>query len=162
VTPGDVDGLASLPHAILCSHFYVVFRHFEVAEEDQDEGTLRYAARLSSGRDLVEEFISCGVWPLAHGWALGEIAPRRMPILGGQLVRSPAFAVDLRWRDVAAFVCEVEAEAVKIVGKYAPKTVTLRSWDIRGSNVSLNRVFELNNLPYGPYLEGDSNDTVDL
>jgi hypothetical protein len=28
-----------------------------------------------------------------------------------------------------------------------PKTETLRSWDIHGSNVRLNRVFELNHLP---------------
>jgi hypothetical protein len=115
---------------------------------------------LSSGRDLVEEFIACGVWPLAHGWALGEITPRRMPTLGGQLVRSPAFVVDLRGRNAAAFVREVEAEAVKIIGKYASRTKTLRSWDIHGSNFRLNRVFELNNLPYDSYPEGDSVDTA--
>jgi hypothetical protein len=77
-----------------------------------------------------------------------------MPTLGGQLVRSPAFVVDLRRRDAAAFVREVEAKAIKIVGKYAPKTETWRSWDIRDSNVRLNHVFELNNLPYGPYPVG--------
>jgi hypothetical protein len=55
-----------------------------------------------------------------------------------------------------------KAEAIKIISKYAMKTETLRSWDICGSNVRLNRVFELNNLLYGPYLEGDSGDTVDL
>jgi hypothetical protein len=31
------------------------------------------------------------------------------------------------------------------------KTETLRSWDIRDSNVRLNRVFELNRLPYAGY-----------
>jgi hypothetical protein len=87
-----------------------------VAEEDEDEGALRYAARLSSGRDLVEEFIAYRVWPLAHGWTLGEVTPRRMPTLGGQLVRSPAFAVDLRGRNATAFMREVEAGVVKIVG----------------------------------------------
>jgi hypothetical protein len=135
VAPGDVEGLSSLPLAILCSHYYMAFPRFEVAKEDEDEGALRYAARLSSGRDLVEEFIAYGVWPLAHGWALGEVTPRRMPILGSQMVQSPAFAVDLRGRDAASFVREVEAEAAKIVGKYVSKTETLRSWDIRGSNV---------------------------
>jgi hypothetical protein len=70
--------------------------------------------------------------------------------------------VDLRDRDVAAFVCEAEAEAVKIVGKYVSKTETLRSWDICGSDVRSNHVFELNNLPYGPYPEGYSDDTADL
>jgi hypothetical protein len=138
----------------------VAFPQFEVVEEDEDEGALRYAACLSSGRDLVEEFIAYGVCPLAHGSTLGEVTPRRMPTLGGQLVRSLVFAVDLRGRDAAAFVREVEAEAVKIVGKYAPKTETLRSWDIRGSNAWLNRIFVLNHLPYGGYPEGDCADVA--
>jgi hypothetical protein len=76
------------------------------------------------------------------------------------LVRSPAFDVDLRGRNSAAFVREVEAEAVKIVGKYVPKTETLRSWDIRGSNVRLNRVFELNHLPYAGYPGNDDADAA--
>jgi hypothetical protein len=40
---------------------------------------------------------------------------------------------------------------VRIVGRYVPKTEGQRSWDIRGSNDRLNRVFELNLLPYGGY-----------
>jgi hypothetical protein len=62
-----------------------------------------------------------------------------MPTLGEQLVRSPAFALDLRGQNSAAFVREVEA--VRIVGRYVPWMETLRSWDIRGSNVRLNHVF---------------------
>jgi hypothetical protein len=41
----------------MCSHSYVAFPRFEVAEDDEDEAALRYATRMSSGRDLVEEFI---------------------------------------------------------------------------------------------------------
>jgi hypothetical protein len=44
------------------------------------------------------------------------------------MVQSSVFAVDLRGRDAAAFVREVKAENMKIVGKYVPKTETLRSW----------------------------------
>jgi hypothetical protein len=40
---------------------------------------------------------------------------------------------------------------VRIVGLYVPKTEAQRSWDIRGSNDRLNRVFELNCLPYDGY-----------
>jgi hypothetical protein len=93
VSSGDVEDLPGLPPAIRCSHCYVAFPQFQVAEDDEDEGALRYAARLSSGRDLVEEFIGYGVWPLAHGWVLGKVCPRRMPTLGDRLVRNPAFAV---------------------------------------------------------------------
>jgi hypothetical protein len=156
VVGGEVEDLPGLPAAVMCSHCYVAFPPFEVAEDDSDEGALRCAARMSSGRDLVEEFIGYGVWPLAHGWALGEICPRQMPSLGDQLVRSPTFMLDLRGRDPAAFMREVEDGAVRIVGRYVPRTEALRSWDIRGSNVRLNRVFELNRLPYDGYPGDDA------
>jgi hypothetical protein len=110
---------------------------------------------------LVEEFIGYGVCPLAHGWVLGEVCPRQIPTLGQQLVRSPAIALDLRGRDPAAFVREVEDGAVRIVGRYAPRMESLRSWDIRGSNVRLNRVFELDRLPYGGYPGDDAAAAVD-
>jgi hypothetical protein len=136
---------------IRCSHFYSAYPPFEVAEEDADDGALRCAAGVSSGRDLVEEFVAYGVWPLAHGWALGEVCPRQMPSHGGKLVRSPAFALDLHSRDPAACVHEAEDGAVRIVGRYVPRTEGQRSWDIRGSNDRLNRVFELNRRSYGGY-----------
>jgi hypothetical protein len=69
--------------------------------------------------------------------------------------------LDLRGRDPAAFVREVEDGVVRIVGRYVPRTEALRSWDIRGSNVRLNRVFELNRLPYGGYLGDDAVVAVD-
>jgi hypothetical protein len=159
VSCGEVKDLPGLHPSILCSHCYVAFPRFEVAEDDEDEGALRYAARMSSGRDLVEEFIGYGVWPLAHSWVLGEVCPRRMPTLGDRLVRSPSFIVDLWSQNPTAFVREVEAKAAKIVGRYVPKTETLWSWDIRGSNVWLNRVFELNRLPYADY-PGDDDAVV--
>jgi hypothetical protein len=112
---------------VMCSHYYVAYPQFEVAEDDEDEGAFRCAARMSSGRDLVEEFIGYGIWPLAHGWALGEVCPREMPSLGGQRVRSPAFTLDLHGQDPAAFVREAEDGAARIVGRYVPRTEGLWS-----------------------------------
>jgi hypothetical protein len=81
-----------------------------------------------------------------------------MPSLGVRKVRSPLFALDVRGRDPAAVVREAEDGAVRIVGRYVPKTEGLRSWDIRGSNDRLNRVVELNRLLYGGYPEEDAAD----
>jgi hypothetical protein len=156
VFEGEVEDHPGLPVAVMCSHYYVAYPQFEVVEDDEDEGALRCAARMSSGRDLVEEFIGYGVWPLAHGWALGEVCPCEMPSLGGQRVQSLAFALDLHGRDPAAFVREAEDGATRIVGRYVPRTEGLRSWDIRGYNVRLSRVFELNCLPYGGYPGDDT------
>jgi hypothetical protein len=122
VSEAEVKDHPGLPAAIMCSHYYVAYPSFEVAEDDENERALRIAARSSSGRDLVEEFIGHGVWPLAHGWALGEVCPREMPSLGGWKVRSPRFALDLRGWDPAAVVREAEDGAVRIVGRYVPKT----------------------------------------
>jgi hypothetical protein len=127
VSESEVEDHPGLLVALMCSHYYVAYLQFEVAEDDENEGALRCAARMSSGRDLVEEFIGYGVWPLAHGWALGEVCPREMPSLGGQRVRSPAFVLDLRGRDLVAFVREVEDGAARIVGRYVPRTEGLRS-----------------------------------
>jgi hypothetical protein len=48
-------------------------------------------------------------------------------------------------------VREVEDGAVRIVGRYVPKMEAQQSWDIRGSNDRLNRVFKLNCLSYDGY-----------
>jgi hypothetical protein len=77
------------------------------------------------------------------------------------MVLSPAFAIEEWGWDAAAFVREVEAEAVKIIGKYSAKTELTRSWDIRGLNVRLNHVFESNGLRYGPYPKEGSTDGGD-
>ena len=75
--------------AIKCSHYYVAYQQFEVAEDDGNEGALRCAARMSSGRDLVEEFVRYRVWPLVHGWALGKVC------LGDDFVRRAALCGSL-------------------------------------------------------------------
>jgi hypothetical protein len=75
VSCGEVKGLPGLPAAIMCSHCYVAFPQFKVAEDDEDEGALRYAARMSSGCYLVEEFIGYEVWPLAHGLGTWRSVP---------------------------------------------------------------------------------------
>jgi hypothetical protein len=135
VVGGEVEDLPGLPAAVMCSHCYVAFPPFDVAEDDSDEGALRCAARMSSRHDLVEEFIGYGVWPLAHGWALGEVCPRQMPSLGEQLVRSPAFALDLRGRDPAAFVREVEDGALRLWG------VMCRGRRLYGVGISVDPTF---------------------
>lgn len=62
-----------------------------------------------------------------------------------------------------AFVSDVEAEAVKIVGKYSAKTEFSRSIEIQDGNICLNRVFEMRELEYGPYPEdAEEGDEEDL
>jgi hypothetical protein len=132
VLGGEVEDLPGFSAAVMCSHCYVAFTPFEVAKDDRDEGALWCAARMSSGRDLVEEFIGygCGPWRMAGRWAKYALA-RCPPWASSKCEVQPS-----RCRDPAAFVREVEDGAVRIVGQYVLKTEALRSWDIRGSNRS--------------------------
>jgi hypothetical protein len=66
VASEDIKWVPRLPPSILCSNCYVAFPQFKLKKGDKSEEALRRAARTSSDRDLVEEFVACGVWPLAH------------------------------------------------------------------------------------------------
>jgi hypothetical protein len=57
----DTEGVPGLPPSILCPHCYIAFSRFRLKKGDKGEDALRRAARTISGRDLVEEFIACGV-----------------------------------------------------------------------------------------------------
>jgi hypothetical protein len=50
VAEGTAEGHEGLPVSEMCSHFYSAYPPFEVVEDDADEGALRCAAGLSSGR----------------------------------------------------------------------------------------------------------------
>jgi hypothetical protein len=99
VTLKDVEGVLGLPPSILCSHCYIAFPQFKLKKGDVNEVALRCASKTSSGHDLVEEFIACGVWPLAHDWDVGEAKLRPMPFLKGRQVLSPAFNIELQRRE---------------------------------------------------------------
>jgi hypothetical protein len=71
VTLEDDKGVSRLPPSILCSHYHIVFAHLKLKKGDKNEEALRRVARMSNRRDLVEEFIACGVWSLVHGWNVG-------------------------------------------------------------------------------------------
>jgi hypothetical protein len=74
VSKGEVENHPGLPVAMMCSHYYVAYPQFEVAEDNEDEGALQCATRMSSERDLVEEFIGYGPWHMAGRWAKYALA----------------------------------------------------------------------------------------
>jgi hypothetical protein len=61
VTLKDAKGVPGLFLSILCSHCYIAFPWFKLKKGDVNEDALRRASKMSSGRDLVEEFVACVV-----------------------------------------------------------------------------------------------------
>jgi hypothetical protein len=83
-----------------------------------------------------------------------------MPLKEGMEMISRVFAIELGGRDGPTFVGEVETETCKVIRKHVRKTELSKNMDIQGCNVLINRVFELNHLPYGLYLEDTEKDTT--
>jgi hypothetical protein len=83
VAEGTVEDHEGLPVSEMCSHFYSAYPPFEVAEEDADEGALRCAVGLSSGRDLLKNLwrTGYGPWRMAGRWAKCALA-RCLPMVG--------------------------------------------------------------------------------
>jgi hypothetical protein len=113
--------------AVMCSHYYVAYPQFEVAEDDENEGALWCAARMSSGRDLVEEFVGYGGMALSAWLGAERSMPSRDALPGRAAGVKSGLRAGFAWRDPAAFVREVEDGAARIVGRYVPKTEGLRS-----------------------------------
>jgi hypothetical protein len=75
VSEGTVEDHLGLPVAVMCSHYYVAYPQFEVAEDDEDKGALRCAARMSSGRDLRNlSGMGYGPWHMARHWVKYALA----------------------------------------------------------------------------------------
>lgn len=89
----EIEGVLRLPTSIICSHCYVFFPQFKVKKENADEVAFHRVSELSNDQDLVEEFIACRVWPMSHGWVVGEVNRPPMSFKKNQLVQSSAFAM---------------------------------------------------------------------
>jgi hypothetical protein len=108
-----------------------------------------WASKCIGGRHAVEEFVSCGVRPLAAGVNFEQVKVSLTPI-SKLKVPLPRFLLSHEDDvDGVKFLARVEQEARVIVGSY---TRTEHKACIAGlqNNGRLNRVRELTGVAYGP------------
>lgn len=46
---------------------FEAFSHYAVVEGDHNDCAFGFVVVVCSGRDLVEEYLACGIWPLGRG-----------------------------------------------------------------------------------------------
>jgi hypothetical protein len=116
--------------------------------EDLSYDVFVWASRNIGGRDTMEEFVSCGVWPLATDVSFehGKVGLTPISKLKVPLPRFP-----LSHKDDTGFLARVEQEARNIVGSY---TCVEHDAYVSGlpNNCRLNHVLELVGVAYGPRL----------
>jgi hypothetical protein len=134
----------------MCSLEFRTEPPFDRADDDSGDVAFVQATKFIGGRDAVEEFIACSMYPLAVGASFDRVATRTTPVskLKVPLSKFATVRKDDNEDDVQ-FLARVELEAEDIVGSYTKveHDACLAHVCNRGR---LNRVFELAGVTYGP------------
>jgi hypothetical protein len=89
---------------------------FDCPRDDLSNGTFVLASKCIGGRDAMEEFVSCGVWPLAAGINFEHVKVGVTPV-SKLKVPLPGFPLSCEdGEDDIKFLARVEQEARVIMG----------------------------------------------
>lgn len=110
------------------------------------EKAFEFACRFSSGRDLVEEFLAAGVWPLGQNcWKKYKLKEMSLPLYGlgvDEPVPFPRFGLEKpRGKSDEEVVAEVETKAKEILGAMSDREYASRVV-VAGTTPCLNQIFE--------------------
>jgi hypothetical protein len=124
---------------------------FECTEDDAGDVAFIKVTRSIVGRDVVEEYMACMIFPLSTNFSLGEIASGEMPV-SMLTLPLPKFPVArLPGETTDGFRARVELVAVNVVWRYARgEHDACILVVLNGGRV--NRVFEQADVPYMPRL----------
>jgi hypothetical protein len=118
--------------------------------EDLSDDALVWAYKNIKDRDAVEEFMSCGIWPLSAGVNFEHVKVGLTP--ASQLkVPLPSFPLSHKeGQDDVQLLVRVQQEARNIVGRYtcAEHEACIVSLP---NNSRLNHVFDVAGVAYGPH-----------
>jgi hypothetical protein len=128
---------------------------FECVEDDAGDAAFVEATRSIGGRDAIEEYMSCGLFPLSTSFSLGEVEDKETPVSKINLP-IPDFLVD-RLPDETndRFRVRVELAVKNVVGSYACGEHDACIMVVLNEG-RLSWVFEQADVPYGPRLEPGS------
>jgi hypothetical protein len=133
----------------MCSLEFRTDTPLDCADDDLGDVAFVQATKFIRGCDVVEEFIACGMYPLAVDAGFDRVAMRSM-LVSKLKVPLPKFIVvhnDDNEDDVH-FLARVELEAKGIVGSYTKAEHDACLAHIR-NGCRLNHVFELAGVAYG-------------
>jgi hypothetical protein len=124
---------------------------FDCADDDCGDVAFIWATKFIGGRDAVEEFLACGVCPLATGVGFERVAVSMPPILKLKIPLPKFVAARKDDEDDVKFLARVELDAEGIMGSYTRPEHDACIAGLRNRDC-LNHVFEVMGVAYGPRL----------
>jgi hypothetical protein len=123
----------------------------ENSGEDLSDDAFIWASKSIRGRDVVEEFASCGVRPLAADVSFEHVKVG-LTLVSKLKVPLPRFPLSREdQEDDTSLLARVEQEARTIVGSYTRVEHEACVADLQ-NNGHLNHVLKLTGVAYGPHL----------
>jgi hypothetical protein len=121
----------------------------EDSVQDLSDNAFVWAYKNIRGRDVVEEVISCGVWPLSAGVNFEHV---KVDLTPASLLKVPLPRFSMLHddgEDDAQLLARVEQEATNIMDSYTRATHEACVASL-SNNIHLNHMLEVVGVSYGP------------
>jgi hypothetical protein len=142
-------------HSHMCSLDFWAEPPFDCGDDDSGDTAFVWATKFIGGQDAMEEFVACGMHPLAAGVGFNKVATLVTSVSKLKVPLLKFVAVRKNDEDDVQFLARVELEAEGIMGSYTCPEHEACIMSLH-NGVLLNRVFELAEVAYEPRLEPDT------
>jgi hypothetical protein len=129
---------------------YMVEPKVECSFDDPNNVAFVQATTTIGGRDAVEEFVACKMFPRDFGFSFRNVPISMMPVLG---VRTPLplFPVKpVSLEDISHVLAEVETDAERFLGSFGSREYDVVMAAKLPNGGHLNHVFEKMGVTYAP------------
>jgi hypothetical protein len=139
------------PHSRMGALDYVVEPDLECPDDDPNDVAFIHATTTIGGRDAVEEFVTCKMYPLTFSFSFRGVTIGTTPMSKVQtpLLVFPVEVVSIE--GASRVLAEVEIEAKRIHRSFRPKEYDALSTTKLPNGGRLNHVFEQMGLAYAPW-----------
>jgi hypothetical protein len=143
-------------HSRMSELDYTIEPKVECPDNDPNDAAFVRVTTTIRGRDAVEEYVACKIYPLAASFSF-ESVPLGMTPVSKVETPLPLFAVGtIATEHVDHFLTEVETETERVLGSFGPREYyALRVVNILNDD-RLNRVLKQMGVSYFPRLQPDS------
>jgi hypothetical protein len=125
---------------------------FECADDDSRDLAFVCVAGVIGGRDAVEEYLACKMFPLSASFGFEQVVDGESPVSKVTMPLPEFPLTNLQGESDAHFLVRVELDTKNVLGSYgcAEHDACIQALPNGGR---LNRVFEKVGVAYGPYPE---------
>jgi hypothetical protein len=130
---------------------YTMEPEADCPDNDVNDVAFVRVMNMIGGRDAVEEFLACGMYPLLVGFSFRNVTTG-MTAVSKVKMPLPIFPVEaVSTEDANCFLATVKTDAEKILGSYGPREHDVCMIAKLPNGGCLNRVFEQMGVPYAPH-----------